>query len=79
MTGCTVQVVDNAGNLITQFGRYGNFDDQAAARPGEEGVPLAYPVAAKTSFKHVYIADSANRQVLRLDPVYAAEQIVEVK
>ncbi|KKK92414.1 hypothetical protein LCGC14_2703170 [marine sediment metagenome] len=77
--GCTVQVVDNAGNLITRFGQYGNFDDQVAARAGQASIPLAYPVAAKASFKHVYVADSANRQVVRADPVYAAEAVCDIK
>jgi hypothetical protein len=77
---CTVRVVDNEGNEIVRFGGYGNHDSQGpeSAIP-KPGIPLAYPVAAKSSFKHIYVADSANRRVLRVDPVYAAEEVCEVR
>jgi len=72
---CTVAVVDNAGNPILTFGEYGNHDSQGpqsvAPKPA---IPLAYPVAAKASFKHIYVADSANRRVVRLDPTWSAEE-----
>jgi hypothetical protein len=42
-------------------------------------IPLAYPVAVKASFKHIYVADSANRRVVRADPVYAAEETCAIK
>jgi hypothetical protein len=70
--------VDNSGNEIVRFGKYGNFDDgrsaaaTAAGKPKSE-IPLAYPTAAKSSFKYIYVADSANRRVVRVDPVYALE------
>jgi len=77
---CSVQVVDNEGNFITRFGSFGNAD---SAGPGSKiaspAIPLAYPVSAKASFKHIYVADSANRRVVRVDPVYAAEEVCEVK
>lgn len=77
---CSVQVVDNEGNLITRFGSYGNAD---SAGPGGRipgpAIPLAYPVAVRTSLKHIYVADSANRRVVRLDPSYIAEQTVAIK
>ena len=40
---------------------------------------MAYPVAVKASFKHIYVADSANRRVVRADPVYAAEETCAIK
>jgi len=70
---CSVRVMDNEGNEILTFGSYGNFDGQ-----GPE-IPLAYPVSAKASFKHIYVADSANRRVVRVDPTWAAESICESK
>jgi DNA-binding beta-propeller fold protein YncE len=84
-------VVDNEGNEITRFGSYGNFDDgvraeaaagqktDSAAAPVKPAIPLAYPVSAKASFKHIYVADSANRRVVRVDPTWKAEESCEVK
>ena len=79
---CSVQVADNEGNEIVRFGSYGNFDDglragESTARPGR--IPLAYPIAAKASFKYIYVADSANRRAVRVDPVWKAEETCEVK
>lgn len=70
---CSVRVLDNEGNEILTFGNYGNVDSQ-----GPE-IPLAYPVAAKASFRHIYVADSANRRVVRVDPTWAAEEACEIK
>jgi len=92
---CSVRVVDNEGNEITRFGSYGNFDSpppesvapgspaETSAAPKDKApkpeIPLAYPVAAKASFKHIYVADSANRRVVRLDPTWKAEETCEVR
>jgi hypothetical protein len=77
---CSVQVVDNEGNEILRFGAYGNSDSQGpGSKAAKPTVPLAYPVAAKASWKHIYVADSANRRVVRVDPVWAAEETCEVK
>ena len=58
----------------TQFGSYANFDSQgpksAIPRPT---IPLAYPVAVQVSQRHIYIADSANRRVVRVDVRWKAE------
>ncbi|MBM4039228.1 MAG: hypothetical protein FJ290_12010 [Planctomycetes bacterium] len=76
---CSVQVVDNEGNHILTFGAYGNRDSQGPeSKVPEPGIPLAYPVAAKASFKHIYVADSANRRVVRVDPTWAAEEACTV-
>ncbi|HOX05429.1 MAG TPA: hypothetical protein PK280_03425 [Planctomycetota bacterium] len=37
-------------------------------------VQLAYPVAAKAFYKHIYVGDSANRRVVGLDPTWKAEE-----
>ncbi len=79
---CSVQVVDNEGNEIVKFGSYGNFDDglravESAGKPGK--IPLAYPIAAKASFKHIYVADSANRRAVRVDPTWQAEEACEIR
>ena len=41
--------------------------------------PTTSPCAARASFKHIYVADSANRRVVRVDPVYAAEAMCAIK
>ena len=77
---CSVRVVDNEGNEILTFGAYGNHDSQGpGSKIPKPTIPLAYPVAAKVSLNHIYIADSANRRVVRVDPVFAVEQVVEIK
>jgi hypothetical protein len=35
--------------------------------------------AAKASFRHIYVADSANRRVVRADPTWKAEETCQVK
>ena len=42
-------------------------------------LPLAYPVAVGLSFKHIYVADSGNRRVLRVDPSYQTERLCDLK
>ncbi|MHC4914217.1 MAG: NHL repeat-containing protein [Planctomycetota bacterium] len=86
---CSVKIVDNAGNVILRFGRYGNHDDGRSMRNGDaqssrtphpaSRIHLAYPCAAKSSFRHIYVADSANRRVVRVDPVYAVEETCAVR
>lgn len=75
----TVQIVDNAGNVITAFGSYGNFDSQGpgSAIPRPE-IPLGWPVGVGVSAKHVYVSDMLNRRVVRADLVYSAEGTVDV-
>jgi DNA-binding beta-propeller fold protein YncE len=77
---CSVRVVDNQGNQVCRFGGYGNHDSQG---PGsaflEPAVPLAFPIAVQLSFKHIYVADCANRRVLRLDPKYELESTCTIE
>src|SRR5262249_37100659 len=77
---CSVAVVADAGNLITRFGAYGNFDSQGPRSPiSKPAIPLAYPVAVQVSFKHIYVADSANRRVVRVDVGWKVEETCAVK
>jgi len=71
---CSVGVVDNAGNLITRFGRYGNIDSTGAA-----GIPLGWPEAVGVSKKAVYVADVLNRRIVRARKTYAAEATCTVE
>jgi DNA-binding beta-propeller fold protein YncE len=83
---CSTRIVDNAGNVIAEFGAYGNFDSQWAAAGSTQKpivntppIPMAWPIGAGTSEKKIYIADMMNRRVVRLDPNYAATETVAVK
>jgi hypothetical protein len=77
---CSVMIVDDSGNEITHFGGYGNHDSKGPeSSVPAPAIPLAYPVAVQVSFKHLYIADSANRRVIRADRTWQAEDTCPVK
>ena len=87
---CSVWLYDNAGNLIAEFGKYGNFDSQfvsAAAKEGRQGkptvavppIPLAWPTGAGFSEDHVYVNDTYSRRAVRVDTTWSAEETCEVK
>jgi len=78
----TVTVLDNNGNVITRFGRYGNADSRG---PGQDSpiktpdIPLGWPEAVGVSNKAVYIADVLNRRIVRLLKTYAAEKTCRIQ
>jgi DNA-binding beta-propeller fold protein YncE len=87
---CSVWLYDNAGNLIAELGKYGNFDSQFVnpnTREGSQGkptvavpdIPLAWPTGAGLSDEHVYVLDTCTRRVLRVDKAWSAEATVDVK
>jgi len=83
----SVSVVDNAGNLICEFGKYGNFDsqfvppDSADRRPliSAPAIPLAWPTGAAFTEKAVYVCDTYNRRVVRADLTWRCEETCEIK
>ena len=87
----TVTVVDNAGNEIVTFGKYGNFDSHyvnpALQEEGEDpkptvavpAIPLGWPSGTGVSDGRVYVCDTYNRRAVRVDLVYAAEQTCRIK
>jgi len=78
----TVSVLDNNGNVITRFGRYGNADSRG---PGQDSliktpdIPLGWPEAVGVSQKAVYVADVLNRRIVRLRKTYAAERTCRIQ
>ncbi len=76
----SVSIVDNAGNEIATFGRYGNPD---SAGPGSAvpvpAIPLGWPEAVGTSHKAVYVADVLNRRIVRLKKTWAAERTTALR
>ncbi|MBE7461991.1 MAG: hypothetical protein HS116_00740 [Planctomycetes bacterium] len=81
----TVELLDNAGNLILSFGAYGNFDSRyepaSGAKPIVDGpeIPLGWPTCTGLSAKHLYVNDTYNRRVVRVDFTYASETVQPVK
>jgi len=81
----SVRIVDNAGNVILEFGKYGNFDSQFV-RPGSDkpivdtpAIPLAWPTGAGVTAEHIYVNDTYARRVVRVDKTYAVEKISKVE
>jgi hypothetical protein len=73
----SVQVVDNEGNLITRFGKYGNADsrgDVEGSPVRTPKIPFGWPEAVGVSYKAVYVADVASRRVVRLKKTYKAAE-----
>ena len=75
-------MLDNNGNVITRFGRYGNADSRG---PGQDSliktpdIPLGWPEAVGVSQKAVYVADVLNRRIVRLRKTYAAERTCRIQ
>ena len=42
-------------------------------------IPLAWPTGAGCSENHIYVNDTYNRRVVRVDKTYAAEVICKIK
>ena len=85
-----VRIVDNAGNEILRFGRYGNFDSLFVNPNTEKGragkptvatpqIPLAWPTCAQFSENAVYVCDTYTRRVVRLKKTWETEKTVRVK
>jgi hypothetical protein len=75
---------DNAGNLISLIGNYGNFDSQYVNLATEAGrskkpsvatpeIPLAWPSGAGFSENSIYLCDTYNRRAVRVDKAFKAE------
>ena len=86
----SVLLYDNAGNLILEFGKYGNFDSLYLNPNIEAGkqkvptlavpeIPLAWPTCAGFSAKALYVLDTYNRRVLRIETTFKAEELCEAK
>lgn len=88
LTG-SVLYYDNAGNLIAEFGAYGNFDSQyvnpnnATGKAGKPAlaspeIPLAWPSGAGLTEDHIYVNDTYERRAVRVDKGCALEATVPI-
>ncbi|MGQ9662819.1 MAG: hypothetical protein ACUVWX_10870 [Kiritimatiellia bacterium] len=83
----SVRIVDNTGNLICEFGQYGNFDSQyvPAERSGglplipKPAIPLTWPTGAGVSEKAVYVLDTYSRRLVRCIIAAKVEQLCDVR
>jgi len=75
----SVSVRDNANNEIIRFGDYGNFDCRGPrSKEPQPKVPLGWPVATGASDRSIYVGDTLNHRVVRVDKVFAAESVVAI-
>jgi hypothetical protein len=86
----SVLLYDNAGNRIADIGSYGNFDSQYVNPNNDAGkqnkaavaqpeIPFAWPSGAGFSEHHLYVNDTYNRRIVRIDFAYGAEAQCEIK
>lgn len=75
-----IAVADNAGNTILNIGQYGNTDSRGGlAGPGETAVepaiPLGWANSVAASEDYIYAADLINARMVRVQMVYALDNI----
>jgi hypothetical protein len=76
----SIRIYDNAGNVILDFGAYGNFDSAGpTSKVRRPEIPLGWPIGVGVSDKSIYVCDQLNRRIVRADRVYAVEQLCPVK
>jgi len=87
---CSATLLDNAGNRIVEFGKYGNYDSQFVnpeLKDGKDGkptvavpeIPLAWPSGAGLSEKYFYVNDVYNRRLVRTDLTWKVEETCSVQ
>ena len=75
----SVVVLDANANVIARLGRYGNVDDTAKdAEAGGDGLRFIWPRGVAASDAELYVADTANRRILKAAIKYAAEEELPV-
>jgi hypothetical protein len=71
----SVVVLDANANVIARLGRYGNVDDTTEdVKEGRDGLRFAWPRALSVSDSALYVADTANRRILKARIAYHAEE-----
>jgi len=86
----SVTILDNAGNKVLEFGKYGNFDSLYMNPNTDAGkqkkptvavpeIPMAWPTCAGFSENSIYVLDTYARRVIRLDKTFAVEATCQMK
>jgi hypothetical protein len=72
-------VVDSNGNRVARIGRYGNADSRGPdSLVPEPDIGLCDPTATAVSDTTLYIADHANRRIVKAALGYESEELVPV-
>jgi hypothetical protein len=85
----SVTLIDNAGNKIIEFGKYGNMDSMyinpnlptgAKNLPtvAVPAIPLGWPTGATFTEGRIYVNDTYNRRILQLEMSWQDEQLCDV-
>jgi hypothetical protein len=75
----SIFVLDSNGNRIARLGRYGNVDDtEEDLKAGRDGLRFGWVRAVAVSDVALYVADVANRRILRAALSYHAEETVDL-
>jgi hypothetical protein len=75
-----VEVLDNANNVITTFGHYGNQDSGGKeARVKRPDTPLAWPTYVAVSDTHAYVNDTVGMRVVRVRLGAQAEETCDIR
>jgi len=73
----SVHVLDTAGNVLTQFGEYGNMDscrpDPPAGLPPQPEIGFAWPLAVDCGGEMAFVADQVNCRLVGVNFEHAAE------
>ena len=75
-----ITILDVNGNVVTRFGRYGNFDcPEAPGRPAVPGIPLLCPLAVAVTEDAVFVSDRLNQRVVRCELEYDDSREVKLE
>jgi hypothetical protein len=79
-TTSTITVVDNTGNEIMKFGKYGNTDSRGVLPgPGltlsSTDIPIAWPSSVAASENYIYVGDGVNARLVRVKMDYTLDNM----
>jgi hypothetical protein len=67
-----VTLADNNGNVISEFGNYGNADETGAA------IPMAFPTGAAASDNFIYVSDLINSRIVRVQMKFSLDNMPQL-
>jgi len=76
-----VGAIDNQGNEILSFGKYGNRDSMGGLKGDlvpTKGIPLGCPNSVDATDDYIYVGDTVNIRLLRLAKTFAAVETVAI-
>jgi hypothetical protein len=73
----SIAILDTNGNLVMHLGRYGNYDDALAMKPGSEDIAINMPRHISGTDNYLAL-DNWGEGLMVLKLLYHAEETVEV-